>query len=395
MSNARGWGWAAIMFGIGCFAASSCPGAGPRNILDEEIQEAQRLVGEVQNLLKRDQVDALSGGQFVEEQNRRIETMKARKALLKAIASTRTFTIYAATDASAEAHMKIADATLQDYRSFFPNLMFQPSTPVQILLYPERNEYLKYDGVHAMVLGHAISNRQKSTDLVRRGNVYKFEQNISSSKKFHRLATFEDKNPFLFVHELSHIFTYELINPRQIDINDLKPNQFLNEGISEFFASRQNPDVFKYRARFLLGGKTTEGKVVAAAPLPDLLGLFGAESYPKDASISTFYSEATLATRWLMEMPAGPQLVKFLLTAVDSRGKPMADQMESLVRNHQRTKSLPVEGFAAFAAYRRSVLDLLKDVPLQPIVAQPDSTPVVEEAGKRKKGKRERNDTGE
>jgi len=58
-------------------------------------------------------------------------------------------------------------------------------------------------------------------------------------------------------------------------------------------------------------------------------------------------------TRWLMEMPDGPQLVKNLLTSDPA-------QMESNLRMHQRGHSLPADGFAAYLPWRQKTLDDLK-----------------------------------
>jgi len=328
--------------------------ADSRNILTEETTDLQSVITQVDSLIKRHLVDAQQANDFILKWKERLTVLASRNQLLDQKASSSHFTIYASTKESAEKYLQIAEETLDVYESCFTTLIFSPSTPAQILLYPSRAEYLKYDGISSMVLGHALSNRQKSWTIIKRSDGYHIEQTISSSKKYHRLATSEEKSPFVFIHEVCHIFTYEIVNPRQLDLAELRPSVFLNEGISEFFAAKRNPDVFKSRALGLLGGKRTDGTTVPPAPPPNLATMFKSGVNLNDANkAQNFYSEATLTIRWLLEMPEGPQLVRNLLVADP-------DQMEGILRNYQRNCGMPADGFAAYAAYRQKILDELK-----------------------------------
>jgi hypothetical protein len=364
-------------FALGCLSLLCLLGqmvqAATRNVLIEEVADLDRLSTEVQNLIKSRKVEPSSGGKYVQNVKKRIELMQQRNDLLQESASSSSFCIYASTKDSATKHLVVAEKVLKDYVSYFKNLNFNPQTPAQILLYPERTEYLKYDGVHAQVLGHAISNRQKSLNLIRRGNTYLLEELPSSTKKFHRLATFEQENPYVFAHEVCHMLTFEMLNPQQMDLRELKPNMFLNEGLSEFFAAHENPDVFKGRAAALVFGKKGEvptGPTSAA----DVMKFLKYESYPQD--MMSFYSEATLVTRWLMDLPSGAQVVKTLLNSP-------IDQMESVLRIHQRAHKLPDDSFAGYIPYRKKVLE-----ELQASVSKPSSSSHGNGESKKKKKKK-------
>ncbi len=324
--------------------------AGDRNVLEEELALQQKLTRDVENLVKQRKIQA-DGSAFVEHSRTVIAALQERLKLLPCEASSRHFSVYASTQTAADQHLQVAEDVLKDYCNFFPNLNFNPSTPAQLILYPTEADFHKYETRNTGVLGHALSNRQMNTRLTLRGNMYVLEQTPASSQKYHRLATYQQENPYVFVHEVCHILTFEMINPQQMDLSQLNPNRFLNEGLSEFFAARHNPDVFKNRVRVLTGGKMSNGKVSPPAPKPDILQMLSAKIYPEQ--ITAFYSEATLFTKWTMDFPSGPQLFKFLLNANPS-------QMEALLRTHQRTNGLPDTGFAAYDEYREQTLAGMK-----------------------------------
>ncbi len=380
-----------VMVGVGIFSLVCLMNkplllAASRNILVEElenakklateIKSAKKLTTEVNNPLKRGQKDSSSANQFLEDiledTEKRIKSLEFRKFILNQTASTRTFTVYAATQESAEKHLEFAEQALRDYLVSFPTFSFSPSTPVQILLYPNYMKYLQYDGLDAQILGHAISNRQKSVYLVKRNNAYILEQTVVSSNKYHRLATYEQENPYVFIHEVCHLFTFEMVNPSGYDLNELKPNLFLNEGLSEFFATRHNPDGFKKRIYLLFENRDARGYVTPSLPLPNITDFLKTNSYPKNESIATFYSEATLFARWLMELPSapgltsGPQLVKLFLNSAP-------DQMEGILRTYQRNNNFPEEGFSAYLTYRKKLFQQLNE----PTPTSPDKIPVI------------------
>ncbi len=341
---------AAALLGVSFFFQVPWAFAETRNVLQEEVEVRQKLARDIENLVKQRKIDD-DGGKYLENLKKAIVFLQARLEMLRYEASSHHFTVYAATQEAADRYLKTAEEALEDYNNFFPNLNFNPSTPAQLILYPDYAQFKAYEAGNAPILGHALSNRQTSIILAHRGNRYVLEQTIASSQKYHRLATYQEENPYVFVHEVCHILTFEMINPQELDLNQLSPNRLLNEGLSEFFAARHNPDVFKNRVRVLIGGKTADGVVHPPIPAPNILELLAARTYPHQ--IAAFYSEGTLFTKWIMDFPSGAQLYKFLLTADPS-------QMEALLRTHQRTNGLPDVGFAAYYDFRQKTLEELE-----------------------------------
>lgn len=337
-----------FIFLVQAITLSMVRGADPRQTLMDEIERNKKLVTEVKTLKNRGTVDPLGASTFIGRMEERIASLQRRNQMLAHTAVSRHFVIHAAEKQDADKYLELSEKVLQTYVQYFPGLNFNPSNPAQIFLYPDRAEYLKYDGVHAMVLGHAISNRQKGYDLVKRNNTYLFEEVPISNAKWYRLATYKQDKTDVFAHEVCHILTYDMINPTQSDLSDLHPSRFLNEGLSEFFGAQHDADVVQKRGMGLLISEK-DGTLKISTP-PNFQELLGQDQYPKESEkISDFYSEATIFTKWLMELPDGAQLVKNLL-----RSKP--EQMESQLRIHQRHHNVPDVGYAAYLPFREKIL---------------------------------------
>ena len=205
--------------------------------------------------------------------------------------------------------------------------------------------------------------RSKKTTIIKRGSLYSIEPVTSSNIKDHRLATYQQDVPYVFAHEVSHILTYELVNPGRMSITDVETSLFLNEGLAEYFSARLFPDGFEKRLEVVreaygITPKTAESEVrdvalneqfskVRDIRLEDYLKR---DAYPEGAAILQFYSEAALFVQWLMQLPGGPELVSALLVTPD------AGQMEAQLRQHQRRYNLPVTGWEQYQPYRKQVL---------------------------------------
>jgi hypothetical protein len=327
-------------------------GADPRQTLLDEIERNKKLITEVKTLKNRGTVDPIGASAFIGNMEERNASLHRRNQMLGYTAISKHFAVHASTKVDADTYLEFSEKVLKTYSQHFPSLNFNPSNPAQIFLYPDRAEYLKYDGVHVMVLGHAISNRQKGYDLVKRNNTYLFEEVPISTAKWYRLSTYKQEKTDVFAHEVCHLLTYDMINPTQSDLSDLNPSRFLNEGLSEFFGAQHDPEVVQRRGMGLLTSEK-DGSLKISAP-PNFQELLGQDQYPKDSEkMSDFYSEATLFTKWLMELPEGPQLVRNLLLS-----KPA--QMESQLRIHQRHHRVPDIGYAAYLPFREQLLNEIK-----------------------------------
>jgi len=335
--------------------------AAERNILDEEIANTQALISEIKRLDKRSTIG--NAGAVLNRWQTELALMQDRKMRFKGRASSREFCVYAETQDTAERYLMEAQAVLDLFEKLFPRTNFLPASPAQILIYRNEEDYLKYEHIPSGVVGHTNAMRSKKMSIVKRGSLYSIEPVTSSNIKDHRLATYKQDVPYVFAHEVSHILTYELVNPGRMSIHDVETSLFLNEGLAEYFSARLYPTGFEKRLEVLreaykITPLMSESQVQAVSldaqfekvrdiRLEDFLKK---DAYPEGASILNFYSEATLFVQWLMQLPGGPELVSALLVT------PEFKQMEAQLRHHQRKHNLPVTGWEQYQPYRKRIL---------------------------------------
>ena len=361
--------WLILLFPCALLAAD-------RNILDEEVTNTQQLISEIKRLDKRGSIG--NSGEALSHWQNELAMIQERNTHFKGRAVSREFAIYAETQPVAERYLKEAQSVLDLYEKLFPKSNFLPATPAQILIYGREEDYLKYEHIPPGVVGHTLANRGKKMALVKHGNVYSIEQVTASNIKDHRLATYQQDVPYVFAHEVSHILTFELVNPGRMSINNIETSLFLNEGLAEYFSAQLYPDGLEKRVALLREGygitpQTPESQVKNVAlnehfakvrdiRLEDYLKR---DAYPQGSEILQFYSEATLFVSWLMQLPGGSELVSALLVTPDPK------QMEAQLRHHQRKFNLPVTGWDQYQPYRKQALLTLPKKATEPVQAQP------------------------
>jgi hypothetical protein len=346
---------------LGFLLLSTTLFAAERNILEEEAINTQALIAEIKRLDKRNSIG--NATEVVSHWQNELFLIQERNARFKGRASSREFCVYAETQAVAERYLKEAQSVLDLYEKLFPRSNFLPASPAQILIYSREDDYLKYEHIPAGVVGHTHAMRSKKMAIVKRSSVYSIEPVTTSNIKDHRLATYQQDVPYVFAHEVSHILTYELVNPGRMSINDVETSLFLNEGLAEYFSAKLFPDGFEKRLEVL---RDSHG----ISPLtPDLMAkdmtlnvqsakvrdirledYLKKDAYPTGAEILQFYSEATLFVSWLMQLPGGSELVSALLVTPDAK------QMEVQLRQYQRKHNLPITGWEQYQPYRKQVL---------------------------------------
>ena len=349
--------------------------AADRNLLEEEVSNAQSLISEIKRLDKRGSVG--NAAQVIDHWQNELLMLQERNARFKGRALGREFCIYAESQAVADRYLKEAESVLAIFEKLFPRTNFLPATPAQIIIYGREEDYLRFEHIQPGVVGHTLAMRGKKMALTKKGGIYSIGPVTNSNIKDHRLATYQQDVPYVFAHEVSHILTYELVNPGRMAINDVETSLFLNEGLAEYFSARLYPDGFEKRIDVLreaykITPQSTEAEVKDVAlqeqfakvrdiRLEDYLKR---DVYPSGGEILQFYSEATLFVQWLMQLPDGPELVSVLLGMRDSKS------MEAQLRQDQRKHNLPVIGWEAYQPYRkRALLTVAKKAFAQP--AQP------------------------
>lgn len=322
-----------------------------RNILEEDLRNVENLQADIRRIGKRE--SALNVSQALASTQEEIEFLRARNGGFQGRAGARDFCVYAANRAAAERYLKEAQAVLALYQKLFPRVSFLPASPAQILVYPDHAAYLKWEKIPANVAGHTISVRSLQMSVVKKNGQYRIENLPSSNLKQHRLATYQQDVAYVFAHEVSHILTYELVNPGRMAIQDTKTSRFLNEGLAEYFAARLHREVLDKRLddlRKIYGiDPVAPGKT--SAPDYPLREALSAAEYPQGLEMAAFYSEAALFCDWLMGLPDGPNLMGGMLTIGT------ADRMESLMKQYQRDHGLPADGWAQYLAHRKAVLE--------------------------------------
>lgn len=364
--------WLILLFPCALLAAE-------RNILDEEVTNTQALIAEIKRLDKRGSIG--NSSEVLSHWQNELLQIQERNSRFKGRATSREFTIYAETQPVAVRYLKEAQSVLDLYEKLFPRSNFLPATPAQILIYGREEDYLKYEHIPPGVVGHTLATRGKRISIVKHGSIYSIEQVTNSNIKDHRLATYQQDVPYVFAHEVSHILTFELVNPGRMSMTSVETSLFLNEGLAEYFSAQLFPDGFEKRLEVLRHGygitpQTIESEVkdvslnaqfskVHDIRLEDYLKR---DVYPNGGEVLQFYSEATLFVSWLMQLPSGPELVSALLVTPDPK------QMEAQLRSYQRKFNLPVTGWDQYQPYRKQALLTERKKPsTEP--AQPQAAP--------------------
>jgi hypothetical protein len=278
----------------------------------------------------------------IREFDTRKQLLAERNNLLPVRIPTRYYKVYTTDGSIAYQHTQFADEVYNRYRELFPDYTFAGKHPVHFLIYPDRAAYLKYEGMDPRVAGHALSRQTTARDLAAVGPGIAGFTKISPETQIQRLAFYlpaaQDMDQKIFTHELAHIFTWDMLNEKRTVPRS--PNLFLNEGLSEYFASQGNPDLFAKKLN----------------PLRDMrrsswpLSWLGASTYPAPVHIASFYAEALLFVSWLAEQPqAGPRLRALLEVSSDQ------EAME-VVKKLSLEKSVPPINWSDYAPYRQSRL---------------------------------------
>ncbi|MBV9463063.1 MAG: hypothetical protein JO317_02440 [Verrucomicrobiae bacterium] len=317
------------------------------------MQQVEGLLEQAERAQKRGELD--DPGFIAECQDVRRQ-LEERNTRMRGRADSREFVVYAESQEIAREYLKEAQATRELYEQIFPRARFLPSTPAQILIYTSLRDYVKYEQVFdpmaSLTDGHTLPSRGSKLRLMRQGpRKFAVESVVVSSNKQYRLATYRQVVPYVFAHEVSHIMTYEMVNPSSSSLQDARPNTFLNEGLAEYFAARLHPKTLQERVQPLRQtfGIGEDPPLDMELPEADLDAYLGMSSYPRGEKLFELYSEGTLFVSWLMQLPDGPNLVGTLLTTPSG-------QFETLMKQYQREHGLNPTGWAQYQAFRRDIL---------------------------------------
>jgi hypothetical protein len=159
------------------------------------------------------------------------------------------------------------------------------------------------------VAGHAQSQRIEGKRFRRTAKEVEIDASNPTPIKLQRLALYQapqdSGDAVTFAHELAHLFTWDILNKNTPSHLQAQPNLFLNEGLSEYMATLNQPAQQQLRLE----------------PLRRLSHYVGpqqwldASGYPPGNYIREFYSEAYLFVRWLAEQPEAGRRLQALLKA--------------------------------------------------------------------------------
>jgi hypothetical protein len=205
--------------------------------------------------------------------------------------------------------LRQSTAIYQQYRQLFPDYQFSPQTTAHLLIYPDPASYLKYERMPYGVAGHAQSKKIEGTRFRRTNKAIEIDRSNPTPIKLQRLALYQaapnSGDAVTFGHELAHLFTWDILNQKAAASDPRDANLFLNEGLSEYMATLNQPAQQQLRLQPLRHASSYIGP-------RQWLDLGG---YPPENYIREFYSEAYLFVRWLAEQPqAGRRLQALLKT---------------------------------------------------------------------------------
>lgn len=285
-SNARQYFLGLLVFTL----ASLCVRAQTKvDLLEFELTQAK----ERQHQLEQQLTAGGGAPSGLDETRKEVDLLLERNNRMSVRESTAYYRIYAGTPESAFSYLQQAEEVYQNYQKLFPDYRFSGKDPAHFIIYPSRELYLKYEKVDPAIAGHALSRRvqYRNSDGSQTGTLL-------------RLAFYDvpatDPNSRTFRHELTHLFTYDLLN--QNSSQEIQPNRFLNEGTSEYFAVMNAPEQQQMRIEPLRN-----------SPSPTPMQWFGLIGYPPGPAIRNYYSEAYLFVRWLAEQSSAGDRLKALL----------------------------------------------------------------------------------
>lgn len=313
------------------------------DVLDMELSSAQAELKAIQAFSDSSPIQqeklarAKSNVAFLSERNALLQS--------RVLTSSIYYHVYAAEAQTAFRYLNDANGVFNRFHSLFPEYQFSKEHPAHFVIYPDRASYRKYENIKEGIAGHAVSDHLMTQRYIETERGLELEEQVQPQTQLQRLAfyvpTSDDPNQVTFAHELTHLFTWDLIQKSKTTPGDIDLNLFLNEGFAEYMAVMDHDEQKKLRLEPLRHIKDPQGPLVWV----------GQQTYPGSERIREFYSEAYLFTRWIMETDPHAALRLRMLLQIHSAAQAI-DTMDVM----QKQKGIPVLNFDAYNVWRAKVL---------------------------------------
>ncbi|PTY03023.1 hypothetical protein DB346_07125 [Verrucomicrobia bacterium LW23] len=323
------------------FMAAAVAQDRPTDVLRLELEEAKARVTTLSastGLISEEHRKTLA------EARERLTLLQERNNMLLTREDRGGFVVYATNSQVAQEYVRMAEHYVSVYRQLFTDFKFTQRNPVHFIVYPTKEQYLKYEQIPQWAGGHALTRRIVMMRIGYSDKGYTIE--ADPRYKMLRLALYYHPDysarSATLGHEVAHILVWEMLNKNDKEFNVVNGNRFLNEGVADYVGTYNMAQAQNERLSIL--NKT-----------PQPIGPFtwlDTPHYPATPNqISEYYAEAHLFVRWLATADTkGGARLKVLLPSRDF------NDFKKRLEEFERNEPLYKINLDNYAPYRKKVL---------------------------------------